>query len=89
MTVLITLTTAGADSGPFDLYSDVDGFTTPFESGITRNQLLAGYTSVLVPDAATDIKIQSTGDCTNSIDVVLLTIPTYCTPFIITVVETA
>ena len=28
MTVLITLTTAGADTGPFNLFSDANGFTS-------------------------------------------------------------
>lgn len=64
----ITLTTAGADSGPFDLYSNVDSFSTPFESNITRGSLLLGYTSNLVPDAATTVRVKSNGDCTNSID---------------------
>ena len=33
MTVLITLTTAGTDSGPFTLYSNIDGYGTPFATG--------------------------------------------------------
>ena len=45
MTVLITLTTAGIDTGPFNLYSDVDGYLAAFESGVTRTSLLAGYSS--------------------------------------------
>lgn len=59
-TVLITLTVAGIDTGPFDLYSNADGYVTPFETGISRAALLAGYTSVLVPDAATIIRVKST-----------------------------
>jgi len=30
MTVLISLTIAGTDSGPFDLYSDIDVYITAF-----------------------------------------------------------
>ena len=41
MTVLITLTLAGADTGPFDLYSDLDGYITPFETGVSKAALLA------------------------------------------------
>jgi hypothetical protein len=71
MTVLITLTVAGADSGPFNLYSNLDGYVTAFESGVPKASLLAGYSSSLVPDFTTIIKVLSTGQCTNSIDIVL------------------
>lgn len=66
-TVIITLTIAGTDTGPFDLYSDADGFTAPFEVNITKAALTAGYTSYNVPSAATLIKVVSKGLCTNSI----------------------
>lgn len=69
MNVLITLTSAGTDLGPFDLYSDTDGYTTPFETGVLRTQLLAGYTSTVVPDGTVTIRVTSTGACTNSIDI--------------------
>jgi hypothetical protein len=67
MTVLITLTSAGADAGPFDLYSDTDGYLTPFATGILKATLLSGYTSSAVPDGTTSIRIVSTGTCTNFI----------------------
>lgn len=67
MTVFITLFTAGADSGPFNLYSDVDGYVTAFESGVPKASLIAGYSSALVPDYTTTIKVLSTGTCTNYI----------------------
>lgn len=71
MTVLITLTIAGADTGPFDLYSDADGFVSPFESGISKAALQAGYLSTLVPNTATIIRVKSKGVCTNYIDIVI------------------
>lgn len=71
MTVLITLTVAGADSGPFNLYSNIDGYTTAFESGVSKASLLAGYSSSSVPDYTTIVRVLSTGVCTNSIDIVL------------------
>ena len=71
MTVLITLTTAGADTGPFNLYSNVDGYVSPFESSIAKSSLLAGYASVLVPDGTTIIRVLSQGDCSNYIDIVI------------------
>ncbi len=79
MTVLITLTVAGADSGPFNLYSNLDGFTSPFETGVSKSALLAGYSSALVPDYTTVIRVLSTGDCTNYIDIVLDAPPTTST----------
>jgi hypothetical protein len=71
MTVLITLTTAGADSGPFNLYSNIDGYLTAFESGVSKVALLAGYSSSLVPDYTTSVRVLSTGACTNYIDIIL------------------
>lgn len=72
MTVLITLTTAGSDSGPFDLYSNIDGYTSAFESAVPKASLLAGYASALVPDFTTSIKVKSNGElCTNSVIVLL------------------
>jgi hypothetical protein len=67
MIVLITLTTAGADAGPFDLYSDTDGYLTPFATGISKATLLGGYLSSAVPNGTTSIRIVSTGVCTNYI----------------------
>jgi hypothetical protein len=67
MTVLITLTSAGADAGPFALYSDTDGYLTAFASGISKATLLGGYLSSAVPNGTTNIRIVSTGVCTNYI----------------------
>jgi hypothetical protein len=68
-TVTITLTSAGSDSGPFNLYSNVDGYTTAFAFSVPKASLLAGYTSVVVPDLTTTIRMLSVGICTNYIDV--------------------
>jgi hypothetical protein len=76
MTVLLTLTTAGTDSGPFDLYSSSDAYTVPFETNISKALLIAGYTSSLVPDFATTIRVVSLGNCLNSTDIVLSTTTT-------------
>ena len=69
MNVYIKLTIAGVDTGPFSLYSDVDGFATPFETGVSRASLVAGYTATDVPDGSTEIKLVSTGSCTNSVTI--------------------
>lgn len=71
MTVLITLTSAGADTGPFDLYSDADGYVSAFETGVSKSALLAGYPSSSVPNSATIIRVKSTGTCTNFIDIAI------------------
>lgn len=72
MTVYITLTTAGTDSGPFDLYSNLDGFTSAFESGVSKASLEAGYASALVPDFTTSIRVKSNNTlCTNYVDIFL------------------
>jgi len=77
MTVLITLTIAGLDVGPFNLYSNVDGFTSAFESGVTRLSLISGYTSTVVPDGTVTIRVVSTNPkCTNYIDIPLM--PGFC-----------
>lgn len=76
MVVLITLTVYGADVGPtFDLYSDFDGYAVPFEFGVARVDLIAGYTSTLVPDGANIIRVQSIGTCPNYYDVSISGVP--------------
>jgi hypothetical protein len=71
MTVLVTLTLAGTDVGPFNLYSNVDGYTTPIATGVSRAALVAGYNLLNVPDSASVIRVQSTGTCTNYLDILL------------------
>lgn len=74
MTITITLIAAGIDTGPFSLFSDIDGFTTAFETGVSRTALLAGYTTSLAPVGTTIVRVQSDGLCTNFVDIAL-TIP--------------
>ena len=71
MTVLITLTIAGSDTGPFDLYSDVDGFVVPFENNVPKASLVSGYTSSLVPNGTIVIRVKSDSICTNYIDLIV------------------
>lgn len=75
-TVLITLTTAGADTGPFDLFSDADGYAVAFENDVPKASLVSGYTSTLVPDLATIIRVKSDGTCTNYINLPIVTTTT-------------
>ena len=70
MTVLITLTIAGSDTNNFNLYSDVDGFISSFDTEIDKTSLLAGYSTSLVPDSTTIIRVMSnTDECTNYVDI--------------------
>jgi hypothetical protein len=80
MTVTITLTLAGSDTGPFNLYSDVDGYVSAFETGVSKAALLAGYTSTLVPNGTTIIRVMSNSEfCTNYIDIPVVPCPTTTT----------
>lgn len=63
MTVLITLTTAGSNTGPFNIYSNIDNYTTAFVTGVATSALVAGYTSSLAPDGTTNVLVRSTGAC--------------------------
>jgi hypothetical protein len=69
-TALITLTTAGLDTGSFSLFSNTDAFVTAFESGISRASLVGGYTSNLVPPGTTTIRVKSNSvGCSNFVDI--------------------
>jgi hypothetical protein len=76
MTILITLVLPpGGDAGPFNLYSNIDGYVVPFATNISAAALIAGYTALLVPDGTTTIKVQSIGVCTNFVNAQVNLIP--------------
>ena len=67
--VIITLTTAGADTGPFDIYGNHDNYNAAIVTNIAKSSLLSGYTCSIVPDAATILRVKSNnGSCTNYIN---------------------
>jgi len=71
-TVEITIAAAGTDTGPFNLFSDADAYVTAFATGIAKSALLAGYTSTVVPDAATIVRVKSNSvGCTNYVDMTI------------------
>ena len=72
MTLLITLTVADIDTGPFNLYSNVDLYEYPFAELIEKSVLLAGYTSTVVPDGTTSIEVRSVNELCNNF--ILLTV---------------
>ena len=65
----------GGDAGPFNLYSNIDGYVVPFATNISAAALIAGYTALLVPDGTTTIKVQSIGVCTNFVNAQVNLIP--------------
>lgn len=80
MTVFTRLTDAGANTGPFLVYTDSDGYTTPiFGSPISLASLLIGFTSSAYPNNATIIRLVSQGACDTSIDIPIVTINTTTT----------
>lgn len=66
MDLVITLTTAGNDTGPFNIYSNVDGFTNAFESNVLKAVLLSGFPTANVPLGTTEIRVQSVNDLCNN-----------------------
>lgn len=88
MTIIITFSSIGADAGPFNLYSNVDGYASPFAIGVTKIQLLTGYSSDVVPDGTTIVRAKSTGVCTNYVDLVVTVIPTTTTTSSTTIAPT-
>ena len=74
ITVSITLTLAGVDTGPtFDLFSNVDSYAVAFETGISKAELEAGYISTIVPDGTTTIRVYSGGTCETYVDLNIIT----------------
>ena len=67
----ITIPPSGS-AGPFDLYSDANGYASPFETQVPAASLIAGYI-VELPVGATIIRVCSVGTCENCID-----LPTNC-----------
>jgi hypothetical protein len=69
MNIIITLTQAGIDTGPFDIYTDHDGYSTPIDTNISRGDLLSGYL-ISVPASSTIVRVLSNNlICNNSIDI--------------------
>ena len=70
MTILITLTTIGTDCSLFDIYSNVDGFLSAFETDVPKASLSAGFSSANTPDGTTIIRVKAKEVCTNYIDII-------------------
>lgn len=66
MQVFVKLTSAGSDTGPFMVYSNVDGYVYAYGVNISKAALQAGL-FITMPNFTTSVKIRSNGKCTNSI----------------------
>jgi hypothetical protein len=63
--ILITLTTAGSNTGPFDIFQNSDGYAIPIVTGVTKSTLLSGYT-VTVSNTTTAVAVVSQGTCSSN-----------------------
>lgn len=70
MTVIIQLSAVGINITLFDIYSNID-YNTAIVTGISKMQLLAGYSLLNVPDSATTIRLSSTGNCSTYTDIAI------------------
>jgi hypothetical protein len=68
MTVEFTVT-AGTSTSTFDMYSDADGFVTPFETGVLLAYINTPGGIATVPAGTTIVRIQTLVDCDKSIDI--------------------
>lgn len=75
MNILVKLNTASTNTGPFLVYTNLNSYQAPAYGPYTKAQLTTGVV-ISVPNATTNIKIRSNGQCVNNI---FLTIPTTTT----------
>jgi len=71
MVVVVRLLTAGSDTGPFNLYTNADGFTTPIAVAVLKSRLTTGFTLPSVPLGTTLIRAESLGICENNYTVAI------------------
>ena len=61
----------GADAGPFfNLYSNVDNFSSPIRENVSVLSLSAGYI-LEVDELVNQIRVKSIGICTNYVDTLI------------------
>jgi hypothetical protein len=72
MTAIITITTISSNITSLNLYSDVDGFVSAFETNVSRSSLISGYATNLIPTGTTVVRaLSAEGPCTNYINIEL------------------
>jgi hypothetical protein len=78
MAILIQASNVGSDAGPFNLFSQVNGFTEAFETDITSTQLLVGFVSYNVPAGTTVIRIISNNPQCGNFEDIDVNLPPVC-----------
>jgi len=68
MKVLLKALRLGTNTSEFELYLDSDGFSTLYKT-VTKEELITGVLDEAIPDGTTIIRVTSTVDCTNSVDI--------------------
>ena len=63
MDIVISATSIGGNAGPFTI---TDSLSNTLATGITRSQILSGYTVLGVSNSATSVTLTSSGTCTNA-----------------------
>ena len=72
MTGIIQIATIGPQTGPFfNLYSDVNGFTSPFETNVSTVDLINGFATDQIPNLTTITRVMSIGECNVYLDIYL------------------
>jgi hypothetical protein len=71
MDIIVKITDSSPSTGPtFNLYSNVDNYTTAFVTNVSKASLLSGYYTNLAPTNTTSVRVKSMGvDCTNFVTV--------------------
>lgn len=70
MTGIITVNTIGIDITKFNLFSNINGFTSAFETNIDKPLINSGFPTNNIPNGTTIVRVMSSeGACTNYIDI--------------------
>lgn len=78
MTIFVQLTTVGTNAGPFIIFSNLN---YSISVGTATSSEISTGISVTVPDGTTSVRIRSTGDCTNFVDLPITVEPSACSTF--------
>jgi hypothetical protein len=75
--ITITIAAAGTDTGPFNIYTNLD-YVTPINTGVLKADLLAGFVTSAVPNGATSVRVKSNNaNCVNYVDMTITGLTSY------------
>ena len=78
---------AGGSTSTFDMYSDVDGFVTPFETGVNLAYMNTPGGIATVPALTTAVRIQALENCNTLVEIKLNGASCGIGPLIVTATE--